>query len=330
MTEFQALLLEEQAGAVQAAVKTLDTSALPPGDVLVQVHYSSLNYKDGLAVLNRAKVIRSYPMVPGIDFAGTVVESQSPTYKPGDAVILTGWGVGERHWGGFAGMARVKADWLVPLPEGMTLQRSMVIGTAGFTAMLAVMALEEQGVAPGGREVLVTGAAGGVGSVAVALLAKRGYTVAASTGRAETHEYLMQLGASTIIERGALAAPSNRPLESERWAGAVDTVGGDTLAGVLRQAAYHAVVAACGNAGGVALNTTVLPFILRGVQLVGIDSVLCPFERRTRAWNLLAQELTSDVLDSMTQLIALDQVPAFSETILAGQVRGRVVVDLTR
>lgn len=328
MFAFQALLLEEQAGAVQAAVKTLDSSALPPGDVLVQVQYSSLNYKDGLAVLNRAKVIRSYPMVPGIDFAGTVVESQSPAYKPGDPVVLTGWGVGERHWGGFAGMARVKAEWLVPLPHGLTLQRAMAIGTAGFTAMLSVLALAEQGVAPGAREVLVTGAAGGVGSVAVALLAKRGYTVAASTGRAETHEYLQLLGAKTLVERGALSAPSNRPLDSERWAGAVDTVGGDTLAGVLRQSAYHAVVAACGNAGGVALNTTVLPFILRGVRLVGIDSVMCPFERRVQAWNALAHELAPELLDSMTQVIGLEQLPAFAEMILAGQVRGRVVVEL--
>jgi acrylyl-CoA reductase (NADPH) len=324
---FRALVLDQQDGAVVAAIQELRTDALPEGDVLVAIAYSSLNYKDGLAVTGQGRIVRSYPFVPGIDMAGTVVESQSPAFQPGDQVVLTGWGVGERHWGGYAQLARVRSDWLVPLPPGMDLKQAMGIGTAGFTAMLCVMALEERGLAPGGREVVVTGASGGVGSVAVALLARLGYHVVASTGRAELHAYLKDLGAREVIGREALASPG-KPLESERWGGAVDTVGGDTLAGLLRAMAYGTSVAACGLAGGSALNTTVFPFILRGVSLLGIDSVMCPQERRRAAWARLARDLPRDVLDRIVQVAPLADVPALSRQILAGQVRGRIVIDV--
>lgn len=324
---FRALVLDQQDGAVVAAIQELRTDALPEGDVLVAIAYSSLNYKDGLAVTGQGRIVRSYPFVPGIDMAGTVVESQSPAFQPGDQVVLTGWGVGERHWGGYAQLARVRSDWLVPLPPGMDLKQAMGIGTAGFTAMLCVMALEERGLVPGGREVVVTGASGGVGSVAVALLARLGYHVVASTGRAELHAYLRDLGARAIIGREALASPG-KPLESERWGGAVDTVGGDTLAGLLRAMAYGTSVAACGLAGGSALNTTVFPFILRGVSLLGVDSVMCPQERRRAAWARLARDLPRDVLERIVQVAPLADVPALSRQILAGQVRGRIVIDV--
>jgi acrylyl-CoA reductase (NADPH) len=325
---FKALVVDQKDGAVQAELRELQPEALPAGDVLVSVAYSTLNYKDGLAVTGQGKVIRKYPMVPGIDLAGTVVESVSPTFKPGDAVVLTGWGVGESHWGGYAQLARVKAEWLVPLLEGLTLKQAMGIGTAGFTAMLCVMALEEKGLAPTDqREVVVTGAAGGVGSVAVAILAKLGYNVIASTGRAETHAYLRQLGAKQILDREVLAKPG-KPLESERWAGAVDTVGGDTLAALLPAMAQNTSVAACGNAAGFALNTTVFPFILRGVSLLGINSVLVPQPRRLAAWSRLTRDLPLDALDSMIQVVSLADVPELSQEILKGQVRGRVVVDV--
>src|SRR5581483_7180949 len=271
---FKALVVDQRDGQISAAIQELGLEALPAGDVLVDVAYSSLNYKDGLAITGRGKIIRQFPMAPGIDFAGTVAESQHPAYQPGDQVVLTGWGVGERHWGGMSQKARVKGDWLVPLPEGLTLEQSMAIGTAGFTAMLCVMALEAQGIVPG-RELAVTGAAGGVGSVAVALLARQGHAVVASTGRAAERDYLAALGAREVI--GRLPA-EGKPLESERWGGAIDTVGGATLAAVLRALAYGGSVAACGNAGGVELNTTVFPFILRGVSLLGIESVMCPAE----------------------------------------------------
>jgi acrylyl-CoA reductase (NADPH) len=325
---FKALVLDERDGKPQAAIRDLGRDALPDGDVLVQVAYSSLNYKDGLAITGQGRIIRNYPMVPGIDFSGTVVESSSPAYQPGDQVILTGWGVGERHWGGFAGMARVKSDWLVPLPDGLSPHGAMAFGTAGFTAMLCVMALEDAGIAPGEREVVVTGAAGGVGSVAVALLAQAGHNVTASTGRAEEHDYLTALGARQIIDRSTLATPSNRPLESERWAGGVDTVGGDTLASVLKGVAYTGAVAACGLAGGTNLNSTVLPFILRGVRLLGIDSVMCPRSRREAAWARLARDFPADHLDRVTQTIPLADLPTIAADILAGKVRGRVVVDV--
>jgi acrylyl-CoA reductase (NADPH) len=325
---FKAIVVDEHDGQVTASLQTLPRTALPAGDVLVAVAYSSLNYKDGLALTGRNKVVRSYPMVPGIDFAGTVVESQSSDYQPGDRVILTGWGVGERHWGGFAQLARVNSGWLVPVPEGLTLERAMVIGTAGFTAMLAIMALEAHGLTPGGREVLVTGASGGVGGMAVALLARLGYTVVAATGRAETHAYLQALGAHEIIDRAVLTAPGGA-LGSARWGGAVDTVGGDTLAGVLRTLAYGASVAACGNAGGLEVRTSVAPFILRGVNLLGIDSLPVPLERRREAWARLARELPAETIDRILLRVApLAEVPALAHEILAGRVRGRVVIDV--
>jgi acrylyl-CoA reductase (NADPH) len=325
---FKALILEERDGKPQAAVSELGRDALPDGDVLVQVAFSSLNYKDGMAITGQGRIIRNYPMVPGIDFSGTVIESSSPAYQQGDQVILTGWGVGERHWGGFAGMARVKADWLVKLPEGLSPHGAMTFGTAGFTAMLCVMALEDAGIAPGEREVVVTGAAGGVGSVAVALLARAGHNVTASTGRTEEHDYLTALGARQIIDRATLATASSRPLESERWAGGVDTVGGDTLASVLKGVAYGGAVAACGLAGGTSLNSTVLPFILRGVRLLGVDSVMCPRDRREAAWARLASEFPAELLAQVTQTIPLADLPAVAAQIMQGQVRGRVVVDV--
>jgi acrylyl-CoA reductase (NADPH) len=269
--------------------------------------------------------------VPGVDFVGTVAESASPRFKAGDKVILTGWGVGERHWGGYAQMARVKSEWLVPLPEGLSMEQTMAIGTAGFTAMLSVMALEKHDVRPDGREVVVTGAAGGVGSVAVALLANLGYNVAAATGRTELHDYLVgTLGAKEIVGREEVSGESKRPLEKERWGGAVDTVGGKVLAGLLPAMAYHSSVAVCGNAGGIELNTTVFPFILRGVNMLGIDSVMCPLEVRTEAWNRLVRDLPPQALAGMHQVVALEDIPALSQDILKGQVRGRVVVDLSK
>lgn len=325
---FKALIVDQKEGAVQAELRTLSREALPEGDVLVAVAYSTLNYKDGLAVTGQGRVIRKYPMVPGIDFAGMVVESASPDFKAGDEVVLTGWGVGESHWGGFAQMARVKAGWLAPLPGGITLKQAMGIGTAGFTAMLCVMALEEKGLTPADpREVVVTGAAGGVGSVAVAILAKLGYNVVAATGRAELEDYLRQLGAKQILDRSALARPG-KPLETERWAGAVDTAGGDTLAALLPGMAQNTSIAACGNAAGFALNTTVFPFILRGVSILGINSVLVPQPRRLAVWSRLARDLPLDKLEAMIQEVPLEAVPELSRQILKGQVRGRVVIDV--
>lgn len=325
---FKALVVDQKEGQAQAEFRQLPPDVLPEGEVLVSVAYSSLNYKDGLAVTGQGRVIRKFPLVPGIDFAGTVLESASPAFKTGDQVVLTGWGVGESHWGGFAQMARVKAEWLVPLPQGLTLKQAMGIGTAGFTAMLSVMALEEKGLTPADqREVVVTGAAGGVGSVAVAILAKLGYNVVASTGRAELHDYLRQLGAKQILDRSVLAKPG-KPLESERWAGVVDTVGGDALAALLPGMAQNTSIAACGNAAGFALNTTVFPFILRGVSILGINSVLVPQPRRLAAWSRLAQDLPLDKLEAMMQEAPLDAVPELSQQILKGQIKGRVVIDV--
>ncbi|HWQ13928.1 MAG TPA: MDR family oxidoreductase [Roseiflexaceae bacterium] len=324
---FRALVVDQRDGAYTAEIRELPAEALPDGDVTIAVAYSSLNYKDGLCVTGQGRVARSFPMVPGIDLAGTVVESRSPHYTPGKAVVLTGWGIGERHWGGFATLARVRSEWLVPLPEGLTLRQAMGIGTAGFTAMLAVMELEEAGVRPGQREVLVTGASGGVGSIAVAVLSRLGYNVTASTGRPEHHDYLRHLGARQILAREELTRPG-RPMESERWAGAVDTVGGDTLAGVIRSAAYYGAIAACGNAGGATLTTTVFPFILRGVRLIGVESVLCPQDRRRTAWARLTRDLPRDLLEGMIRTATLEEVPDLSREIVAGRVRGRVVIEL--
>jgi acrylyl-CoA reductase (NADPH) len=325
-----ALLLEEHDGKVTASFRTLDESSLPPGDVTVDVTHSTLNYKDGLILNGLGRLVRKYPHVPGIDFAGTVSASQSPAYKPGDQVILTGWRVGELHWGGYAQKARVRSDWLVPMPAGLTPQRAMAIGTAGFTAMLAVLALEAHGLKREDGEVLVTGAAGGVGSVAVAILAKLGYTVAASTGRVDQADYLKSLGASTIVPREELSADKPKPLASERWNHAIDTVGGRVLANLLPALKYGTAVAACGNAGGVDLNTSVLPFILRGVHLIGIDSVMRPFADRKAAWDRLVRDLPMERLDAMTTTATLRDLPDLGARILKGQVRGRVVIDVAR
>jgi acrylyl-CoA reductase (NADPH) len=327
---FKALVLSKQDDAVTAAVEDVDEARLPEGDVTVAVEYSTLNYKDGLIIRNKAPLVRTFPHVPGIDFAGRVVESSHPDWRPGDAVVLTGWGVGERHWGGYAQRARVKGDWLVPLPEGWRTEHAMAVGTAGFTAMLAVLALESHGLEPGAGEVLVTGAAGGVGSVAVALLAKLGHQVTASTGRTASHDYLRALGASGFIDRAELAEPSSRPLESERFAGCVDAVGGTTLARVLAQMKYRCSVAAVGLAGGTELHTTVIPFLLRGVNLLGIDSVYQPRAPRRAAWQRLGRDLDLAKLEAMTVRAGLRDLPRLADEILEGRVQGRVVVDPNR
>ena len=325
---FRAVVLRETGGGRYAArIEQLVIDDLPAGEVLVAVDYSDLNYKDGLAVTGRGKIARVLPLVPGIDFAGRVIESADPRYRQGDRVVLTGWGVGERHSGGFAQRARVKADWLVPLPVGLDTRQAMAIGTAGFTAMLCVMVLEDAGVRPGGPPVVVTGAAGGVGSIAVALLARRGYAVHAVTGRAETHDYLRALGAAEILDRAAMAAPC-RPLETQRWAGAVDTVGGSTLARVLAETYDDGTVAACGLAGGGDLPTTVMPFILRGVRLQGVNSVSVPYARRLAAWERLVEDLPAEQLEAITTVIPLAAVLDWAPRIVDGQVRGRVVVDV--
>jgi acrylyl-CoA reductase (NADPH) len=328
MSEFRALVLHEIDGKVSARLERLPETALPDGEVTVDVEYSTLNYKDGMIVKGLGRLVRKYPHVPGVDFAGRVSVSTSPEYKPGDAVLLTGWRVGEMQWGGFAEKARVKASQLVRLPPGLTTKRAMAVGTAGFTAMLAVMALEEHGLKPGDGEVLVTGAAGGVGSVAIAVLAKLGHTVAASTGRAETHDYLRGLGAQSIIDRGTLAQPPARPLDSERWVGAIDAVGGTTLATVLTQLKYRASVAACGLAGGSDLPASVLPFLLRGVNLLGIDSVMCPKPRREAAWARIVRDLPIEKLDAMTSVVPLGELPNLAGKILEGATQGRVVIDV--
>ncbi len=325
---FKAVLLEETDGKVTSSIQELDESRLPDGEVTVAVEYSTLNYKDGMALKGIGRVVREYPFIPGIDFAGAVEASNHPDYQPGDTVVLTGWRVGELHWGGFAQKARVQGDWLVPLPEGLNAKRSMGLGTAGFTAMLAIMALERHGMQPANGEVLVTGAAGGVGSVAVAVLANLGYQVVASTGRPQTHEYLKALGASAVIDRAELAEPSKRPMESERWGGGVDTVGGTTLARVLTQVKYDQAVAAVGLAGGSQLDTTVIPFLLRAVCLLGVESAICPFEKRRTAWQRLASDLPMEKLDAMMSDASLEDLPRLADDILKGQVRGRVVVDV--
>jgi len=328
MSTFRALLATQVDGKFQASIQDLDRGALPPGEVLVRVAYSSLNYKDGLAVTGRPGVIRRFPMVPGVDFAGTVEESAVPGFKPGDEVVVTGCGTSEIFWGGYAQYARLDQEFIVPLPAGMSLKQSMAVGTAGFTAMQSVMELERHGLKPGGREVVVTGAAGGVGSVAIAILAKLGYKVIASSGRPQFGLYLRSLGAVDVIGREVLAAPSKRPLETERWAAAIDNVGGETLAGLLRTMAIGGSVASCGLAGGPVLNTTVFPFILRGVNLLGIDSARVPNPRRREIWARVMSDLPLDLLDTMTVVAPLEKVFALGEQILAGKIRGRVVVDV--
>lgn len=324
---FKALMLREAEGKTVAAIEDLGTADLPEGDVLVEVRYSSLNYKDGLAVTGRGKVVRRFPMVPGIDLVGKVLESESPDYAAGDEVVLTGWGVGEKYWGGYSQRQRLRSEWLVPLPEGLGPMETMAIGTAGLTAMLCVMAIGDAGAATGGGPVLVTGASGGVGSVAVALLAAAGFQVTALTGRADNVEYLRNLGAAGFVTREEMEKPP-RALESQRWGAAVDTVGGKILARVLAEMKYGAAVAACGLAGGADLPTTVMPFILRGVRLLGVDSVMCPRERRVEAWKRLAAELPAKALAKIGRTIPLEEVPPAAADILAGRVRGRIVVDV--
>lgn len=324
---FKALVLDEVDGKTIAEIKTLDVRDLPEEDVLVDVDFSSINFKDGLAITGTGKIVSKFPMVPGIDLVGTVAESSSDAYKAGDQVVLTGWSVGERFWGGLSQKARLKSEWLVPLPTGMSPEVSMSIGTAGLTAMLCVMALEEGGVTPDKGPIVVSGAAGGVGSVAVAILAKLGYEVAAITGRAETEPYLRGLGATTILTREEMSEKA-RPLERQRWAGGIDTVGDAMLARILAEADYNATVAACGLAGGFKLPTTVMPFILRNVRLQGVDSVMCPVDRRTQAWNRLQTDLPAAALGEISQVISLDQVPEYAAKIVNGQVQGRTIVDL--
>jgi acrylyl-CoA reductase (NADPH) len=325
---FRALVADQVEGKTVTALRTKTEADLPPGEVTVRVAYSTLNYKDGLALTGRAPILRSFPMVPGIDCAGTVEASDDARFKPGDRVILTGWGVGERHSGGFAERTRLKADWLVHAPDGLELRHAMAIGTAGLTAMLCLGALERAGIGAGAGPVAVTGAAGGVGSLALALLARHGYEAWAVTGRPALEAFLKGLGASGIVPRAELAARPERPLLKERWAGAIDSVGGDTLAHLLAETRYGGAVAACGLAGGSALGTTVLPVILRGVSLIGIDSVMCLHEPRVAAWRRLAAELPAATLEALSETIPLESLPAYAERILKGEVRGRVVVDV--
>ena len=330
---FQGILLEKSDAGFVAGVRELDDAALATnaadGDVVVRVGWSTINYKDGLAITNRSPVVRKWPMVPGIDGAGTVESSSHAEFKAGDRVVLNGWGVGETHWGCLAGKARLKGQWLVPLPASLTERDAMAIGTAGYTAMLCVMALDRDGVKPGDGEVLVTGAAGGVGSVAIALLAGRGYKVVASTGRAAEADYLKGLGAAEVIDRAALSEPG-KPMQRERWSGVVDCVGSHTLANACAQTRYRGTVTACGLAQGMDFPSSVAPFILRGVRLLGIDSVMCPMADRRTAWNLLAAELDRGKLASITTEIGLADAITRAGDVLAGKIRGRLVVDVNR
>ena len=324
---FKALLLEKDDAGFRAAVRGVDEAGLPEGDVTVRVEYSTLNYKDALAITNKSPIVRSWPMVAGIDGAGTVLASSHPSWKAGDGVVHNGWGVGETRWGCLGERARLKGDWLVALPASLSARQAMAIGTAGYTAMLAVMALEKHGVKPGDGPVLVTGASGGVGSVAIALLARLGHQVAAATGRPQEAAYLRELGAAEIVERAELSA-AGKPLQKERWAAAIDAVGSHTLANALAQTRYGGIVAACGLAQGFDLATTVMPFILRGVTLAGIDSVMAPLARRQEAWHRLARDLDAAALDLITEEVALDDTIAKAAVLLAGGVRGRIVVRI--
>jgi acrylyl-CoA reductase (NADPH) len=328
--DMRAVLMEKDAeGQAVARLAEVPDDALPAGDVTVRVEFSTLNYKDGLCLsATGGGLVRNYPHVPGIDFSGVVEASDDGRYVPGDRVVLTGWRVGEAHWGGYATKARVKADWLVPLPDGLSARAAMAVGTAGFTSMLAVMALEEHGLTPARGEVLVTGAAGGVGSIAVAILARLGYQVAAVTGRPETEAYLRGLGASRIVPRADLAETVKRPMESETWAGCVDAVGGQMLARVLGQLKADSSVAAVGNAGGLVVPANIIPFLLRGINLLGINSVTVPYARRLVAWNRIASELPMDKLEAMITPATLADVPALGAAILRGEVQGRVVIDV--
>lgn len=327
MATFKAIRIEKADKGTTAALTQLDEAELMDGDVTVRVEWSTLNYKDGLALTGKAPVVRRFPMIAGIDFAGTVEASSHPQWKAGDKVICTGWGMGETHLGAYAEKARVKGDWLVALPQGLSARDAMAIGTAGFTAMLSVLALEKHGISPKSGPVVVTGAAGGVGSVATAVLSKLGYHVIASTGRASEADYLKSLGAAEVIDRNELSAPA-KPLARERWAGGVDSVGSTTLANLLSMTKYGGAIAACGLAAGMDLPSSVAPFILRGVCLLGIDSVMCPIEPRKAAWQRLASDLDRSKLSEITTEIPLAEVPEWGAKILAGQVRGRIVVKI--
>ncbi|AVT78681.1 acryloyl-CoA reductase AcuI/YhdH [Rhodopseudomonas palustris] len=327
MATFKAVRIDKADKGTSAALTQFDEADLMDGDVTVRVEWSTLNYKDGLALTGKSPVVRRFPMIAGIDFAGTVESSSNPNWKPGDKVIANGWGMGETHLGAYAEKARVKGDWLVRLPDGMTARQAMAIGTAGYTAMLSVLALENHGLKPADGPMIVTGAAGGVGSVAIALLSKLGYHVIASTGRMSEEGYLKGLGAAEIIDRNELSAPA-KPLAKERWVGGVDSVGSTTLANLLAMTKYRGAIAACGLAGGMDLPSSVAPFILRGVSLLGIDSVMCPIELRKQAWTRLATDLDAGKLSEMTQEVSLDQVIDAGTKLLAGQVRGRTVVKI--
>jgi acrylyl-CoA reductase (NADPH) len=326
---FKAIVIDKDESGYRAAVRELDDAQLPEGDVTVRVSHSTLNYKDGLAITGKGPVVRKFPMVPGIDLVGVVEQSAHPDHKVGDAVVLNGWGVGEAHWGGLAQKARLKGDWLVPLPAQFTPRQAMSIGTAGYTAMLCVMALEKQGVKPADGEIVVTGAAGGVGSVAIAVLSKLGYKVVAVTGRPADADYLRNLGAQEILDRSLFNAPG-KPLGKERWAGAVDVVGSHTLTNICATTRYRGVVTACGLAGGMDFPATVAPFILRGVTLVGVDSVMCPRAERIEAWRRLASDLEVEKLDAISHEIGLNDAIAMATKLLNGEVRGRVVVDVNQ
>ena len=325
---FRAILLEESDGKVGASVQELGNDRLPEGDVTVRVSYSTLNYKDGMILNGLGRLVRNYPHVPGIDLVGKVETSESDRFSPGDAVVLTGWRVGEAHWGGYATRARLKSDWLVRLPDAISEKRAMAIGTAGFTAMQCIVALEKHGVTPAAGPVLVTGATGGVGSVAVAALARLGHEVVAVTGKESQHDYLRSLGAKDFMTREEVAELAKRPLQSERFAGAIDTVGSTTLAGALTAMKYRGTVAACGLAGGNDLQTTVIPFIIRGVTLAGIDSVMAPREGREEVWSRLARDLPMDKLDAATTVIGLEEAIAAGKRILEGAMTGRTVIDV--
>lgn len=322
-----AILIEKSDDGQTVSKTTVGADQLPEGDVLVEVAYSTLNYKDALAITGTSPIVRSYPMVPGVDYSGIVAESSHPDFKAGDRVVLNGWGVGEKHWGGLAQQARVSGDWLVPVPDGISLRQAMAIGTAGYTAMLAVLALENGGVTPDRGEIVVSGAAGGVGSVATALLAARGYDVAAVTGRPSEADYLKSLGAGSIVDRAELSE-KGRPLARERWAGGVDVAGSHVLANILAATKYRGIVAACGLAAGMDLPSTVAPFILRGVSLVGIDSVMCPKPERMAAWQRLASDLDLGKLDAMTTEVPLGKVIDTAPDFLEDKVRGRIVVPI--
>ncbi|WP_291989872.1 MDR family oxidoreductase [Candidatus Accumulibacter sp. ACC007] len=326
---FKGILITKDDGVYRAQLQDIDDAVLPDADTTVQVEWSTLNYKDGLALTGKSPVVRRFPMVPGIDFAGTVIETSNPAWKVGDRVVLNGWGVGETHCGGLAAKARVKGEWLVALPASFSARQAMAIGTAGYTAMLCVLALEKHGIKPADGEILVTGANGGVGSVAIAVLAKLGYQVAASTGRPGEAEHLKSLGASSIVERSELSAPG-KPIGKERWAGVIDTVGSHTLANACATTKYRGAVAACGLAGGMDFPATVAPFILRGVTLYGIDSVMAQLTVRQEAWERLGRDLEIAKLDAITREIPLSEAVAVGAELLAGKVRGRVVVDVSR